>query len=219
MIYIVILFALNTFIDSLLGRGLYATGSKKSEIMKQTQPKFLPFRETCTDNYNMKHPEFATQWKSNEIGNWNHLNYSSNQLCNCEPNTEILCNRILCNTVPYNTYIKWGIMWAIPVGSKYFGLHVRCLLSHVQLFETPWMHGSFVHGIFQARILEWVAISYSRGLSQPSDQTQVLHLLNWQADSLPLHHLGSPMNCIHQSLKTVYIIPPVFIMLCMWHIN
>ena len=187
--------------------------------MKQTQPKFLPFRETCTDNYNMKHPEFATQWKSNEIGNWNHLNYSSNQLCNCEPNTEILCNRILCNTVPYNTYIKWGIMWAIPVGSKYFGLHVRCLLSHVQLFETPWMHGSFVHGIFQARILEWVAISYSRGLSQPRDQTQVLHLLNWQADSLPLHHLGSPMNCIHQSLKTVYIIPPVFIMLCMWHIN
>ena len=216
MIYIVILFALNTFIDSLLGRGLYATGSKKSEIMKQTQPKFLQFRETCTDNYNMNHPEFATQWKSNEIGNWNHLNYSSNQLCNCEPNTEILCNRILCNTVPYNTYIKWGIMWAIPVGSKYFGLHVRCLLSHVQLFETPWMHGSFVHGIFQARILEWVAISFSRGSSWPGIELRSAAL---QADSLPLHHLGSPMNCIHQSLKTVYIIPPVFIMLCMWYIN
>ena len=25
--------------------------------------------------------------------------------------------------------------------------------------------GSFVHGIFQVRILEWVAISYSRGIS------------------------------------------------------
>ena len=33
--------------------------------------------------------------------------------------------------------------------------------------------GSFVHGIFQARILEWVAISFSRGSSQPRDQTQV----------------------------------------------
>ena len=29
--------------------------------------------------------------------------------------------------------------------------------------------GSSVHGILQARILEWVAISYSRGSSQPRD--------------------------------------------------
>ena len=33
--------------------------------------------------------------------------------------------------------------------------------------------GSSVHGIFQARILEWVAISFSRGSSQPRDQTPV----------------------------------------------
>ena len=33
--------------------------------------------------------------------------------------------------------------------------------------------GFSVHGIFQARILEWVAISYSRGSSQPRDRTQV----------------------------------------------
>ena len=30
-----------------------------------------------------------------------------------------------------------------------------------------------VHGILQARILEWVAIPFCRGFSQPSDQTQV----------------------------------------------
>ena len=30
-----------------------------------------------------------------------------------------------------------------------------------------------VHGILQARILEWVAVSFSRGSSQPRDQTQV----------------------------------------------
>ena len=30
-----------------------------------------------------------------------------------------------------------------------------------------------VHGILQARILEWVAFRFSRGSSQPRDQTQV----------------------------------------------
>ena len=33
--------------------------------------------------------------------------------------------------------------------------------------------GSSVHGIFQARALEWVAISFSRGSSQPRDRTLV----------------------------------------------
>jgi len=33
--------------------------------------------------------------------------------------------------------------------------------------------GSSVHGISQARILEWVAISFSRGSSQPRDQTHI----------------------------------------------
>ena len=36
--------------------------------------------------------------------------------------------------------------------------------------------GSSVHGILQARILEWVAISYSRGSSQPRDQTHVSYI-------------------------------------------
>jgi len=33
-----------------------------------------------------------------------------------------------------------------------------------------------VHGILQARILEWVAFPFSRGSSQPRDQTQVSHI-------------------------------------------
>ena len=33
--------------------------------------------------------------------------------------------------------------------------------------------GSSVHGFLQARILEWVAISFYRGSSQPRNQTQV----------------------------------------------
>ena len=36
--------------------------------------------------------------------------------------------------------------------------------------------GSFVHGILQARTLEWGAISFSRGSSRPRDRTQVSHI-------------------------------------------
>ena len=46
----------------------------------------------------------------------------------------------------------------------------------VQIFVTPMdcsLLGSSVHGIFQARVLEWVAISFSRGSSRPRDWTQV----------------------------------------------
>ena len=41
--------------------------------------------------------------------------------------------------------------------------------SRVQLCATPWT----VHGIFQARILEWVAVLSSRGSSRPKDQIYV----------------------------------------------
>ena len=60
--------------------------------------------------------------------------------------------------------------------------------------------GSSVHGIFQERVLEWVVISFSRGSSQPMDRTQgsnphPLHLLHWQANSLPLAPPGkSPQS-------------------------
>ena len=37
--------------------------------------------------------------------------------------------------------------------------------------------GSSVHGIFQARVPEWVAISFSRGSSWPRDRTRVYHIV------------------------------------------
>ena len=46
--------------------------------------------------------------------------------------------------------------------------------------------GSSVHGIPQARILEWVSVSSSRRSSQPKDRTQVSCLLRWQVGSLSL---------------------------------
>ena len=35
------------------------------------------------------------------------------------------------------------------------------------------LSGSSIHEIFQARVLEWIAISFSRGSSQPRNRTQV----------------------------------------------
>ena len=46
------------------------------------------------------------------------------------------------------------------------------LFSPVQLFATPWTvahQAPLSMGILQARILEWIAIPFSRGYSQPRD--------------------------------------------------
>ena len=68
---------------------------------------------------------------------------------------------------------------------------------------------SSVHGVLQTRILESVAMSSSRGSSQPRDRTNVsLSLLHWQARSLPLEPPGiPPFNefCSVQSLSHVQV--------------
>ena len=46
-----------------------------------------------------------------------------------------------------------------------------CVLSRVWIFVTP--SSSFVHGILQARILEWVAIYSPRGSSWPRGRTHI----------------------------------------------
>ena len=54
--------------------------------------------------------------------------------------------------------------------------------------------GSSVHGILQARIMEWLAVPSSRVPSRPWDQTRILGLLHWQAGSLPLAPPGVVPN-------------------------
>ena len=51
-------------------------------------------------------------------------------------------------------------------------LVTQSCLTLYNLMDYSWS-GSTVHEIVQARILEWVAIPFSRGCSQPRDQTQV----------------------------------------------
>ena len=68
----------------------------------------------------------------------------------------------------------WGVTEMIGVDLKVLSRHGHshrmeahvCMLSHVRLFAALWTvahQTPLVHEIFQAKILEWVAISYSRG--------------------------------------------------------
>ena len=68
------------------------------------------------------------------------------------------------------------------------------LFCHVQLCDSMdcSLPGSAVYGIFQARILEWVAISSSRIFPTQGSYRCLLHLLHWQIGSLPLRHLRKP---------------------------
>ena len=54
--------------------------------------------------------------------------------------------------------------------------------------------GSSVHGILQARTLEWVAIPLSRGSSQPKNQTR--GLLHWRQILYHLGHQGRPTHWV-----------------------
>ena len=73
----------------------------------------------------------------------------------------------------------WNENWAFPVLwpllRKWSEVTQLCpTLCNPMNYSLP---SSYVHGIFQVRILEWVAISFSRGYSQPRDWTQVSHIV------------------------------------------
>ena len=53
---------------------------------------------------------------------------------------------------------------------------------------------SYVHGLFQAKILEWVAISFSRGSSQPRDWTHVSCVSCIGRKILSLVQTGKPLT-------------------------
>ena len=100
----------------------------------------------------------------------------------------------------------WNSTWKLPYlfchlssrfGNKFLYSCFYCLCVWVLVTQScpalcdsmDWsLPGSSVCGISQAKILEWVAITISKGSSQ--------HLLHWQEDSLPLSHQGSLLDTI-----------------------
>ena len=84
------------------------------------------------------------------------------------------------------------------------------LLSRVQcnLMDCS-LPGSSVHGIFQARVLEWVAISFSRVSSQPRDQTRVSHTAGRRLPSEPPgKHLRTQFSALKSIPTVVQPSPP-----------
>ena len=111
-------------------------------------------------------------------------------------------------------YNKFSQIWWLKTTEK-----ARCLKSislnqinvirsflvdaHTQSCPTLWdpldysLPGSSVHGILQVRILEWIAISSSRGSSWPRDKTCISCVPAFSAllvDFLPLSHGGNPCH-------------------------
>ena len=78
-----------------------------------------------------------------------------------------------------------GEFWALLEGNGN-PLQYSCLENPMDC-SPP---GSSVLGIFHARVLEWVAISFSKGIFPTQGSNP--HLLHWQAGSLRLSHLGCP---------------------------
>ena len=75
--------------------------------------------------------------------------------------------------------------------------------------------GSSVHGILQARILEWVIISSSRIFPTQGSNLHLLCLLHWEADSLPLSHLISWHSTIKVvTLHLIFLVAQLFLTVC-----
>ena len=58
-----------------------------------------------------------------------------------------------------------------------------------------------VHGILQARILEWVAFPFPRGSSQPRDQTQVSHITGRLFTSCATREALLIFECVYSLLS------------------
>ena len=67
--------------------------------------------------------------------------------------------------VPDGSQTKLHGMWLLQ------GTRRACAVSCLVVSDsaTPWTAAHQVHGILQARILEWVAMPSSRGSSRPRD--------------------------------------------------
>ena len=123
---------------------------------------------------------------------------------------------------------RWQVSWAkeylLTVFSWVVGKMSRSQhkwkWNHSVVSNSLWPHGLEPTRLvrpwnFQARVLEWVAISFSRGSSWPRDRTQVSHIagrhftlwITWQVYSKDLtgfnHYTIQVILITHYSLKVV----------------
>ena len=79
---------------------------------------------------------------------------------------------------------------------------------------------SSIHGIFQSRIVEWVATPSSRRSSQCRDRTRIPYISCIGSQVLYYyHHLGSPMSLSHMASIMLKTILSILILLILFLIN
>ena len=88
-------------------------------------------------------------------------------------------------------------------------MHTQACSTLCESMEC-WPSGPSAHGILQARILGWVAISFSKGSSQHRDQTLVFYIGGWilyavstytATRSVLVSHLSSTCQPVDQHLS------------------
>ena len=130
---------------------------------------------------------FNYQYCKEKIHEWSLCRMSWHQDCeqHLSTLTRVLTQDFQYSFSPREDLMKVDSSWPKMQqnGNK---LHVRSVMSDLMDYSPP---GSSVHGVFQVRILQWVAISYFRGSSQPGMEPVSPCLLHWQVDSLSLHHV------------------------------
>ena len=80
--------------------------------------------------------------------------------------------------------------------------------------------GSSIRGIFQARVLEWVAISFSKGSSQPRDRTQVSRIVGRHFTIGPTRGvLGGVKFCQFHGLAVLSCLSHAWLCVTLWTVT
>ena len=88
---------------------------------------------------------------------------------------------------------EWGVGTTLLLASfTQVNMFQACMCTCVWICDPMdcTAPGSFVQGIFQARILKWIAVPYSRGSPRPRDRTCISRISWLGRWSLPQCHLG-----------------------------
>ena len=118
---------------------------------------------------------------------WSDLAVAAAAVCLCVP-------YFSCSFGLYYNYLLYWAMSSLRATSRSVVLppFSKCLVGYLcaqqwcvfgcvcSVVSYPFQPSSSVHGIFQARILEWVAISFSRGSSWPRDQISCIPCIGRQ---------------------------------------
>ena len=87
--------------------------------------------------------------------------------------------------------LGWRISIHLPYSCLGASSIARLCPTHCNPMDCS-LPGSSVHGIFQDRTLEWIAFSFSRGSSQPSNQTQASRIAGGFSASWATREAQSP---------------------------